>query len=292
MTYAPDTLEALRTLLADHIAGLEPNEIGIVGDTNHQAKRSSYHLGKGQLTSDSYSVTESSRDRKGLTEAASAMDIGDGWSVTVNGKRHNLQTFSVWLVAQCKAGKSDTKDIREIIYSPDGEIVKRWDALGVRSTGDNTHTWHTHISWFRDSEKRDKTALFKRWLTEIGLLEDDVALSAEDWTRLTKLVEDSRPAPADFWNGVSYGRGETRRTVGQILVDARAAALAAGGRVDALDIQMDAYASADEARDAALPLQVRDALAAGQPPEQVAAALRQVAGVDWAAVGRILAPQG
>jgi hypothetical protein len=182
VTYAPATLIAARTFLLDHLdfhpgvavpADLDPDEVGIVGDTGHAATGSSYHLGRDQLRPDSYSIVESARDSTGLTDAASALDVGT-FDVTVAGKRHTLPGLSIWLVAQCKAGTPDTKDIREVIYSPDGSTVKRWDRLGIRSTGDSSHTFHTHISYFRDSESHDKTALFSRYLTEIGLLEDDM----------------------------------------------------------------------------------------------------------------------
>jgi hypothetical protein len=178
-TEAPDTIRAARLFLLEHLdihenssaypTDLDPAEVGIVGDQPHAATGSSYHLGRGQLRSDSYSIVESSRDRNGLSAAASAMDIGD-FAVTVQGARHTLRSFSGWLVVQCRAGTPDTADIREVIYSLDGATVKRWDRLGRRATGDDSHRWHTHISYFRDSEKRDKTGLFRRYLTEIGLL--------------------------------------------------------------------------------------------------------------------------
>src|SRR5690606_6657845 len=63
----------------------------------------------------------------------------------------------------------DTKDIREVIYSLDGKNVKRWDRLKRRTSGDSSHTFHTHISYFRDSETRDKTALFARYLNGDGM---------------------------------------------------------------------------------------------------------------------------
>jgi hypothetical protein len=178
-TYAPDSIQDARRFLLQHLGpfGLAAAEVGIVGDTAHAEGGSSYHLGKAQLRSDSYTITESSRDRNGLTNAASGMDIGE-FTATVAGKRHTLRSFSIWLVAQCKAGTADTADIREVIYSPDGNVVKRWDRLNRRATGDSSHLWHTHISYFRDSENRDKTALFRRYLTEIGLLggDDDMLL--------------------------------------------------------------------------------------------------------------------
>jgi len=178
MTNAPDSLKAARRLWLDTVPGLDPLAVGIVGDDNHQQNGSSYHLGKSALRPDSYTITESSRDRRGLSEDAAALDLG-WFDVTVNGRRHTLRTYSVWLVAQCKAGTADTGDIREVIYSPDGKTVKRWDRLGRRSTGDDSHLSHTHHSYFRDSTKRDKTALFRRYFTEIGLLEDDMPTADE-----------------------------------------------------------------------------------------------------------------
>lgn len=168
MTYAPETLLAARTLLIKNVPGLIGAEVGIVGDGPHAATGNSYHLGSNQLSSGSYSIVESPRDRSGLTDAAAALDIGE-FQFERGGKTHNLRTFNVWLVGECKAGAADTKDIREVIYSTDGSTVKRWDRLGRRTTGDSSHRWHTHISYFRDSEKRDKTGLFLRYLAETGL---------------------------------------------------------------------------------------------------------------------------
>ncbi|WP_037684611.1 hypothetical protein, partial [Streptomyces griseus] len=89
----------------------------------------------------------------------------------------------------CTAGAPDTRDIREIIYSPDGQTVKRWDRLGKRSTGDSSHLWHTHFSFFRDSIKagRDLTPLFRRYLTSIGLIEgEDIMASIDDLRRVIR----------------------------------------------------------------------------------------------------------
>jgi hypothetical protein len=177
MTSAPLTLVASRRLLLDHLdmhpgvtvdPDLDPAEVGIVGDVNH---RGGYHCGSDRVVVDDYSVVESSRDRTGLADWACALDLGK-WSATVAGKRHDLRSMSVWIVAQCKAGAPDARDIREVIYSPDGQVVRRYDRLGIRSSGDDSHLEHTHLSYFRDAIKagRDQTALFRRYLTSIGLL--------------------------------------------------------------------------------------------------------------------------
>ncbi|HEY9414359.1 MAG TPA: hypothetical protein VIQ30_06345, partial [Pseudonocardia sp.] len=149
-TTAPQTLLDARQLLLTYLnvekdtvrsQDLEPAEVGIVGDPNH---RGGYHCGEDRVVPNDYSVVESSRDRLGLTSKASALDVGTFSYRDALGRTHNLQTFSVWCVAQCVAGAPDTRDIREIIYSPDGTTVKRWDRLGKRAGGDSSHLFHTH----------------------------------------------------------------------------------------------------------------------------------------------------
>ncbi|MFI7608773.1 hypothetical protein ACIBTV_27185 [Micromonospora sp. NPDC049366] len=186
MTRAPTNLQAVRSLLLAHLnvdkkavrdQDLEPAEVGIVGDSAH---RGGYHCGSDRVVSNDYSVVESSRDRSGLTLDAAALDVGQ-FKVAVAGRNHDLRSFSTWCVAQCQANAADTRDIREIIYSPDGKTVRRWDRLGRRTSGDSSHLWHTHFSFFRDAIKagRDQTPLFRRYLTTIGLLEDDMSADAE-----------------------------------------------------------------------------------------------------------------
>lgn len=181
MSYAPAPLIAARKFYIDTLkqAGytIDPLSVGIIGDDSHANSGTSYHLGKDALRSDAYSIVESSRDRNGLTNAAAALDLGK-FRITVGGKVYDLPHLSLWLVAQCKAGAADVADIREVIYSPDGTTVKRWDRLGKRTTGDSSHTEHTHESWFRDSENRDKMAHLRRYFTEIGVI--DVAIDGAD----------------------------------------------------------------------------------------------------------------
>ena len=161
MSYAPATLLELRAYLQSK-TGLSPVSLGIVGNTAHVR---GYHLGKDRIFSLSgigwsdYSV-RLTRDKNGLTNAASAMDIGNFTK---------LRSLSMWLVRQCQLNAPGTQDIREIIYSPDGITVLRYDrARGYNSaprTGeaDNSHRTHTHISWYRDSQNRGKVDLFKRY---------------------------------------------------------------------------------------------------------------------------------
>ena len=169
MTHAPSTILAVRRLIQTHVPQLSNVELGIVGSVSHANSGTSYHLGRGAVRADAYSVDESPRDRNGLSEAASGLDIGY-FKIIVKGKAHTLRDLNGWMVSQCRANAPDTRDIREIIYSLDGSTVKRWDKLGIRSSGDDSHRTHTHVSWFRDSESRDKTSLFRRWFQHIGAI--------------------------------------------------------------------------------------------------------------------------
>ncbi|GAA2195296.1 hypothetical protein [Micromonospora lupini] len=220
MTRAPTNLLAVRSLLLAHLnvdpdtdrpADLEPAEVGIVGDPDH---RGGYHCGSDRVVVNDYSVVESSRDRNGLTLDAAALDVG-GFEVRSGGRTHTLSSFSLWCVGQCVANAADTRDLREIIYSPDGTTVKRWDRLGKRTSGDSSHLWHTHFSFFRDAIKagRDQRPLFRRYLSSIGLLEDDDMTPEEhNWlatvhTNLTVL--DGRNPIGQIYTRLAEGRDDT-----------------------------------------------------------------------------------
>jgi len=157
MTYAPPALIELGRYWVRH-GGVN---LGVVGDAAHQRKGTSYHLGRSVLADDAYS-RKTARDRAGLTDAASAIDLGK-----LNGNLGQLRTFSKWFVARCRTNAPGTQDVREFIYSPDGRTVLRWDReRGVNSaprTGEanNSHLAHSHISFYRDSEKRSKVGLFR-----------------------------------------------------------------------------------------------------------------------------------
>jgi hypothetical protein len=249
VSYAPDTILDARKLVMDTLrsAGVtvNPASFGVVGDDSHANAGTGYHLGKDALKTSAYSIVESSRDRNGLTNAASAFDWGN-FSITVKGRTHNLRTMSRWMVAECQAGAPDAADIREIIYSPDGKTVKRWDRLGIRSTGDGSHTGHTHFSWFRDSEKRDKTALFRRYFISIGLIdapEEDMPLTAADVKTLA--TADIWPAPPVL--GIADGTMSLQDMLTRIFNRAEAA----NNTVNALRAAFQAFVTAEQGDDAA-----------------------------------------
>ena len=277
MTINPPGLVTTRDLLHRHL-NIPLISLGIAGDDAHVASGNSYHLGKGSLRADSYSIVESDRDRRGLSEYASALDIGY-FSVRVGGRAWTLRDFSNWLVGQCSAGASDTRDIREVIYSPDGKTVRRWDRLRRRTGGDDSHLSHTHLSEFRDARGRLMPGLVRRWLTHIGLLageEHDVSkgdvIDALDDPTPWVSAGVARAAAAAGWGPRVSTRALLEYAFSQTVLE--------GPRGEAL--LLAAVLNVDE--------EVAARLGAGElTAAKTADVLRPVLGERAAAVGRLLA---
>jgi hypothetical protein len=150
MTYAPDDLKAVQSYCRS-VTGQPWEALGIIHST---PQGGGYHEGRDLLAaagrapggSTDYSWVESSRDLYGLDDAGSAFDLG--------GEFARFREITLNIVAACERGDPRTGDVREVIYTPDGYNVRRWDRLGRRDSGDSSHLSHTHISFFRDSEGR------------------------------------------------------------------------------------------------------------------------------------------
>jgi hypothetical protein len=176
VTYAPDDLLAVIRYLAGR--GAPWASLGCVGDASHGT--AGYHIGGDIVDWDDYSRAESPRDRSVTTSAASAIDFaGTVW----------WRPLTLWLVDQCRAGAPGTEDIREIIYTPDGETVRRWDRLGFRTGGDDSHLWHTHISFFRDSEGHRSSflALLRRYFEPTPII---LTVTEDDDMPQPQLIQD------------------------------------------------------------------------------------------------------
>lgn len=158
-TLAPANLIAVEAYYVAH----HGVNLGIVGDASHVGGGTSYHLGKDQLRPGAYSAV-TDRDRAGLSNYASAVDLG-----RIRDSLLPLRKFSAWFVDQCRHNSVDTRDVREVIYSPDGTTVLRWDReRGVGSAprdgeADFSHRTHTHISYYRDSRGRSQVGPFRRY---------------------------------------------------------------------------------------------------------------------------------
>jgi hypothetical protein len=276
MTRAPANLLAVRNLLLTHLdidpdttrpADLEPAEVGIVGDPDH---RGGYHCGSDRVVTNDYSVVESPRDKAGLTLDAAALDVG-GFEVRSGGRTHTLPSFSVWCVGQCAANAADTRDIREIIYSPDGSTVKRWDRLGKRSSGDDSHRWHTHFSFFRDAIKagRDQRPFFRRYLTTIGLLKDeDMTPEEHNWLATIHknlTVLDGRNPVGQIYTRMAMGED----AVAANYVTAHPTLKSLGAQINALQTALSALAAKDLTDEPS----IIQGVLAGLTPEKIAAAI-------------------
>ena len=219
MTYTPATLTTLGAYWTTN-GGVN---LGSVGNQRHCK---GYHLGKDRIFSDcackpdgtcepgqrwgDYSVV-TVRDKAGLTNAASAIDLGK-----LNGSLAELWAFSDWLAKRCLAGHPTTNDVREVIYSPDGQRV--WGFKdGVPSLipdySDDSHLSHTHISFYRDSEARDKRPAFAPYFAppevDMARFANANGLGASS-RRLVSL-----PVGADLlWlDGKPYGSGKVTATL-------------------------------------------------------------------------------
>lgn len=159
MTYADPALRQLQTYLSEN--GIRV--LGIVGDTAH---RRGYHVGKDRIFSaggqgwQDYSVRRA-RDRAGLSNAAEAIDIGwfDLGDRDLTGLLRHLR-------AEAAAGRA--RDIREIISERvDGSQIYRVDfpsgaVEGLPGSNERPH--HGHVSYYRDSEGREKRGPYKSYI--------------------------------------------------------------------------------------------------------------------------------
>lgn len=190
MTYAPKSITDLAVLWTSK-GGVN---LGVVGDARHTY---GYHCGRdriydgggpGQGDSD-YSVRHP-RDRAGLTNAAAALDLG-----AIGGSMANLRKFSAWLVTQCQAKRPGYDMIREVIYTVDGRTVQRYEQSDGKihtgpGNGDSSHLSHTHISFYRDTENRSKTALFAPYWANPASFSLMVAANAN--VHIAKIASDGR----------------------------------------------------------------------------------------------------
>lgn len=197
MSYAPARLVALQRYLHDQ-TGLPLVSLGIVGDAAH---RGGYHCGRDRLVTNDYSA-RTSRDRAGLTNGASASDIGNF---------RGLVRLTMWVVGEARAGRRP--DTREIIGPwSDGRAYRfdhldRWRAE-LRSRGDS-HETHMHESWYRDSEDRDKIRYFRPFFEG----EDDVDLDDR-----VNLWDEKGNKPWRAGKSIGVTKEDPSVSVGQLLM--------------------------------------------------------------------------
>ncbi len=216
MSYAPKTLLDLDSYLRGH--GVPT--VGIVGDSGHTY---GYHLGKDRLPSGDYSASLA-RDRAGLTNAASAIDIGN---------HTGLRALTNFLALAGASGAA--KDVREVIGPGlDGRAYRwaaenDWDREGPRASGDS-HEWHCHVSFYRDSEYRDKITLFEPYIEGDDDMEPstNVPLSGTSFMRTEPdfatrpTVQDGLLAGTCLTESWGYSERLSRRQIPQVLEELKA----------------------------------------------------------------------
>lgn len=200
VTFAPPDLQAVQSY-AQSRTGQDLNSLGIVGDTSHQST-GGYHVGNDVLKAidscpgpacslsdysyaDARAVSANGLGRDlaapgvlaGDDDAASAFDMGGGFS--------RFLEFNAWMRDKLLTDDPRAVDIREMIYTVDGLTVHRIDRTGRQpDSGDSSHLFHTHFSFFRDSlGRRDRDDNFLGLLKEFfgdvpvpSTEEDDMAL--------------------------------------------------------------------------------------------------------------------
>jgi hypothetical protein len=172
MTSAPSDLLALRSTVIQK-TGLSGNSVGVVGDGIHQ-RTGGYHEGHSVLVSigrfhgpatahvgaaaEDYSA-RIARDRSGLTDHASAMDIGCDWP---NGGRAAWLRFNNALYAELRDHPERLPALRGANLTLDGTSRKRYDTAhrdqGLIPSTDSV-TIHTHMEFWRDTEGRRQATL-------------------------------------------------------------------------------------------------------------------------------------
>jgi hypothetical protein len=121
---------------------------GIIGDAQHTY---GYHHSRNSLPRDDYSVVLK-RDQGGPGDAASAIDI------TPPDREHQTRLTRRLRRAIEAHDARIWRCVREVYGSEDGTTVWGWDlATNSASTSSISHTWHIHVSFYRDT--LDRTAL-------------------------------------------------------------------------------------------------------------------------------------
>jgi hypothetical protein len=160
MSDAPADLRRVRVYLVD-VAGLATSAVGIVGDASHTW---GYHLGRDRIyrippgRGDRDPSVQHKRDRAGLDDNASALDIGRHAKLTGLG-RYLLRTV-------LDDSHPAASDICELIAETGaGTHLWAWSRTrGLSGTPyADTPYHHLHVSWRRDSRDRDKVDIFARY---------------------------------------------------------------------------------------------------------------------------------
>lgn len=296
MTSAPQDLLGLRADIRT-ITGLGAADVGIVGDGAHQ-RTGGFHEGIDVLKSigryhapvsanvgsstEDYSARQA-RDRNGLSNSSSAVDIGSAWKQG----RVTWLRFNGLLYREMVEHPERLPALRAINVSLDGKAKRRYDQLhrgdGLIASTDTVDT-HTHLEFWRDTEGR-RTATLARIVelaraavggtTPAASTGDDMSADTEAiikaWSvGLPVASTGSTVEPVKWRISDEAWQKRIETTIAAIAADAKASRIAiealvatfnkTGGSVDSAKViaRMDELAAAEVAREQALLARIAD----------------------------------
>lgn len=192
MTVAPADLVAFRKSVQQLTGIVSAADVGIVGDGAHQ-KTGGYHEGRDVLTANGfYHVTalagsagedysvRLARDRQGLTNSASAMDISAAWP---SGGVVAWQRFCALFVAALKADAPALGAVRAV-NADTGSGMRRYDRQSGWSAQSTSDAGHIHIEWYRDTEGNRQGCLSAIAALIAQATGDDMPLTADEHAEL------------------------------------------------------------------------------------------------------------
>lgn len=159
-TTTPPDLAAFRGYVSKTIGITDLNALGIAGDRAHQ-QTGGYHLGRSDLQAigryhptagpgdphEDYSARQA-RDRAGLTDDASAIDIDHAWH---NGGPNAWLRWNNLVVRDLRAGVPTLAAVRAVNTTLDGTTLRRFDRVNGFTPEATTDQGHTHIEFWRDT---------------------------------------------------------------------------------------------------------------------------------------------
>lgn len=172
-TTAPDDLLLFRSGIEAATGIADATALGIQGDRRHQAT-GGYHLGASDLiaigryhppahlnvgkSTEDYSARYA-RDRDGLTEYASAIDVDEQWP---NGGRAAWIRWNNLVVAELRAASPAsplTGCVRAVNTTLDGINDRRFDVTSGWTAEATSDHGHTHVEFWRDTQGTAHRAL-------------------------------------------------------------------------------------------------------------------------------------
>lgn len=214
-TKTPTDLAAFRGYIVRETGITDLNGLGIAGDRAHQLA-GGYHLGFSDLqaigrfhppadahvgsTTEDYSARQL-RDRQGLTDDASAIDVDHAWP---NGGTQAWLRWNNLLVRDLRAGVPQLAAVRAVNTTLD-TTPRRFDVLYGFVAESTSDTGHTHIEFWRDTANRGRAWALTHLLDLMTEAITGVAMAhtIDEVFDLIAGIVDGQPTPAGVPSAVA-----------------------------------------------------------------------------------------